>query len=243
MKLSKLLLEILNEASIEQLQQQFADTNKISQKDFDAIKQVTNKGAYATWLVKKVIDKIIKSEDIYKFKDYFAIFDKYKNQFSFKDIFTYQTKNQVSDFISKAVEITDKIANVSGGAGSSNSLVSPQGVKDLESVGIEFLGLVEGYQCFKIPQKLSGNETAWKIYRKYLVKCSGRKEEEDIYKGIHICTMASQEYFDEYLETDDLYVFFNLNDKKSPYQFHYHKNQFKDKNNIDLYDVFGDEED
>jgi len=239
MKLSKLLLEILNEASIEQLQQQFADTNKISQKDFDAIKQVTNKGAYATWLVKKVIDKIIKSEDIYKFKDYFAIFDKYKNQFSFKDIFTYQTKNQVSDFISKAVEIKDKIGDVSGGVESSNSLVSPQGVKDLESVGIKFLGLVEGYQCFKIPQKLSGNETAWKIYRKYLAKCSGREEGE----GIEICTMANQNYFDSYLKTDDLYVFFNLNDKKSPYQFHYHENQFMDKNDSELYDVFGDEED
>jgi hypothetical protein len=239
MKLTKLLLEILNEASIEQLQQQFADTNKISQKDFDAIKQVTNKGAHATWLVKKVIDKIIKSEDIYKFKDYFAIFDKYKNQFSFKDIFTYQTKNQVSDFISKAVEIKDKIGDVSGGVESSNSLVSPQGVKDLESVGIKFLGLVEGYQCFKIPQKLSGNETAWKIYRKYLAKCSGRKEGE----GIYICTMANQEYFDDYLETDDLYVFFNLNDKKSPYQFHYQDNQFMDKNDDILYDVFGDEED
>ena len=33
--------------------------------------------------------------------------------------------------------------------------------------------------------------------------------------------MANQGYFDNYLKTDDLYVFFNLNDKKSPYQFNY----------------------
>jgi hypothetical protein len=237
MKLSKLLLEILNEASIEQLQQQFVDTNKISAKDFENIKQATEKGAYATWLVKKVIDKIIKSEDVYKFKDYFAIFDKYKNQFPLKDVSAYQTKEQVKDFISKAVEIKNKIADVSGEAGSSNNLVSPQGVKALESIGIKFLGLVEGYQCFKIPQELSGNENAWKVYRKYLAKCGGRKEGE----GIEICTMANQEYFDEYLETNDLYVFFNMNDKRSPYQFHYggrgEEDQFMDKNNISLFDI------
>lgn len=235
MKLTILLSEILNEASIEQLQQQFVDTNKISIKDFDSIKQATDsKGAYATWLVKKVTDKIIKSEDIYKFKKYFNIFDKYKNQFPLKDINQYKSKEDIKNFLSKAIEIDNNIAAITGTektSESSNNLVPLHGVKELESVGIKFLGTVDGYQCFKVPQELKGNKQAWKTYRKHLAKCSGRKEGE----GIELCTMADQEYFNEYLSDDDYYIFFNLNDSKSPYQFHYNSEQFMDKNDTPVF--------
>ena len=77
-KLVDLLKETITEASVEQLQTQFVDTGKISQKDFNEIINVTPKTAYITWLAKKVADKIIKPEDIYKYKKYFGIFDRRK---------------------------------------------------------------------------------------------------------------------------------------------------------------------
>lgn len=52
--------------------------------------------------------------------------------------------------------------------------------------------------------------------------------------------MASQKHFDDYLSSGPYYVFFNLNDPKSPYQFHYESNQFMDKNDIDI--ISGDED-
>jgi hypothetical protein len=39
-----------------------------------------NKINYAAWLTKLVGEKIIKSEDVYKYKDYFDIFNKFKDE-------------------------------------------------------------------------------------------------------------------------------------------------------------------
>ena len=36
----------------------------------EIVNAVGNKSAYATWLAKKVADKTIKGEDIYKYKNY-----------------------------------------------------------------------------------------------------------------------------------------------------------------------------
>jgi hypothetical protein len=232
-KFKGILLEILNEASIEQLQQQFVDTNKISPEDFDEIKKASdNQGAYATWLLKKVIDKVIKAEDIYKYKKYFNIFNKYKNKFPYKDINQYKTLGNVEEFIKKAVEIEDTVAQTTGDieTQSASNLVPLKGIEELKSVGINLLGVVDGYQVFKVPESLKGNEQAWKVYRKWLAKCSNRKEGE----GIEICTMASFSHFNNYLQEGPYYVFFNLKDSRSPYQFHYESSQFMDKNDSDI---------
>jgi hypothetical protein len=232
-KLVNLLKEVLTEVSIEQLKTQFVDPGKISQNDFDKIKTVSNnQGAYATWLVKRVIDKIIKNEDIYKYKNYFTIFNKYKNKFIYKDINQYKTKQDIQNFIKTSTEISDAISQSTGNTEPQavSNLVPLKGIEELKSVGISLIGIIDGYQCFKIPQELGGNKEAWKIYKKWLAKCSNRKEGE----GIGICTMADYGYFDQYLETGPLYVFFNLKDSASPYQFHYEENQFMNKNDIDI---------
>ena len=80
-KLVNLLKEALTEVSIEQLKTQFVDSGKISQKDFNEITNITPKTAYITWLAKKVADKIIKAEDIYKYKNYFNTFDRRKKEY------------------------------------------------------------------------------------------------------------------------------------------------------------------
>lgn len=227
-KILNILEQIVSEASIEQLQQQFVDTGKITKEVFDQIVKVTKgKGAYATWMVKRVEDGSIKEEDIYKYGDYIEIFDKYKRQFTSPDINAYKDERSIRDFESKAIEIREKnIEQTGGDKENAANLISSQGIQELNSVGIKFLGVVDGYQCFEVPQSLRGNTEAWKIYRKHLANCSGREQGAKI----EICTMAGQDHFDKYLKDGPYYVFFNLGDPKSPYQFHYESSQFMDKN-------------
>ena len=227
-KILTILEQVVSEASIEQLQQQFVDTGKIEPEVFDEIVKATKgKGAYATWMVKRVEDGSIKGEDIYKYEDYLKIFDKYKRQFPSPDINAYKDERSVRDFESKAIEIRERDVEQTGGdVENAANLVPSQGIQELKSVGIKFLGVVDGYQAFEVPQSLKGNTEAWKIYRKHLANCAGR----DKGAKIEICTMAGQHHFDRELGQDTLYVFFNLGDPKSPYQFSYATNQFMDKN-------------
>lgn len=226
-KISSILEQIVSEASIEQLQQQFVDAEKISQEVFDEIVKVTKgKGAYATWLAAKVDQGLIKDEDIYKYEDFLETFNKRKREFPSPDINAYKDERSVREFEQKAIEIAERdIEQTGGDTANAANLVPPQGIQELNSVGIKFLGTVDGYQCFEVPQSLRGNEEAWKIYRKHLANCSGREQGA----SIRICTMAGQGHFDNYLKTGPYYVFFNLGDPKSPYQFHYESGQFMDK--------------
>lgn len=232
-KLTALLLEILNEASIEQLQQIFVDKNLISSEDFEMIKKASkNKGAYATWLSKKVVDEIISVKDISKYEKYFEIFDKYKDKFPYKDINQYKTQADVSSFEQTATELVDYLSSIGGDDTKSNkNLVSLKGIEELKQVGISLIGIVDGYQCFKVPRDLYNDRNAWTIYRKWLARCSGRDEEEG---KIEICTMGGFDHFQSYLSKDDFYVFFNMADSNSPYQFEYATNDFKDRKDRDL---------
>jgi len=227
-RITSILEQIVSEASIEQLKQQFVDTEKISQEVFDEIVKVTKgKGAYATWMIKRVEDGSIKGEDIYKYEDYIETFDRYKREFPSPDINAYKDERSIREFEAKAIEIRERgIEQTGGDVENTANLVPAKGIQELNSVGIKFLGLVDGYQCFEVPQSLRGNTEAWKIYRKHLANCSGREQGAKI----EICTMAGQSHFDNYLQKGPYYVFFNLGDPKSPYQFHYESNQFMDKN-------------
>jgi hypothetical protein len=238
-KLTALLLEILNEASIEQLQQIFVDKNLISSEDFEMIKKASkNKGAYATWLSKKVVDEIISVEDISKYEKYFEIFDKYKDKFPYKDINQYKTQADVSSFEQTAIELVDYLSSIGGDDTKSNkNLVSLKGIEELKQVGISLIGIVDGYQCFKVPRDLYDDRNAWTIYRKWLARCSGRDEEDEEgnKKGkIEICTMGGFNHFQSYLSRGNFYVFFNMADSKSPYQFAYESSEFMDKNDTPL---------
>jgi hypothetical protein len=228
--LFSLFEQIVSEASIEQLKQQFVDTEKISPEVFDAIVKATNgKGAYATWMIKRVEDETIKDEDIYKYEDYLKFFDKFKREFPSPDINAYKDERSIRDFEQKAIQLRERgIEQTGGDVNNASNLVPPKGIQELNEVGIKFIGTVDGYQCFLIPNSAKGNTKAWETYRKYLANCSGR----DQGAKIEICTMASQGHFDRYLTEygGDYYVFFNLGDPKSPYQFHYESNQFMDKN-------------
>lgn len=230
-KLQTLLKEILlNEVSIEQLKQQFVDTGKLTQEVFDQIVDATNsKSAYTTWMCKQVYEEIIKEEDIYKYEEYFRVFEKYKRAYPKQDINQYKTFRDVDTFNAKSIEVIDMLGKNQKPEGedgedvedNSKNLLTPTQIKSLTEVGIKYLGTVEGYQSFEIPSSLAGDNEAFKRYKNLIGQCSGG--------AIQICTIANMEYFTKYLKDGNLYVFFNLGDPQSPYQFHYESSQFMDR--------------
>lgn len=224
-----LIEEMLSEVSFDMLYQQYVESGKLTDEVFNQIQQASNdKSAYGTWLAKKVATHVVKAEDLDRFSEYFKIFDRFKKKFPFPDINQYKTEDAVDTFIERALEIEQGESERTGGASpeQSKNLISSKGISDLRSVGIKFLGVIDGYQIFKVPMTAKGDEKAFNIYRKYLAQCKGR----DTGDSIRICTMANQSYFDRYLNSGPYYVIYNLNDSKSPYQFHYESNQFMDKN-------------
>lgn len=224
LKLTNLFENILFEAGVDDLRKNFVESGKIDSAIFDEIVKVSgNKYAYALWLIKKVLDKIVKTEDIYKYEKYFNIFSKYKNQYKFNDINQYKTEESVREFEFNSIKIIDDIraSQSDDGDKSKENLVTFNNIRKLESVGIKFLGVVDGYQCFKIPKELKNDENAYKIYKNVLGDAGG--------KEIAICTIANFDLFKRYLGQDDFYVFFNKADDLSPYQFCYNAKEFKDR--------------
>ena len=224
------ITEVINEIGIDQLHSNWVDSGKLSEEDFQEIVAISPKSSYITWIIPRVVGtkKVIKSinqEDVYKWKEYLSIFEKYKHLFPSKDINSYKLPIHVSKLMAKAIEIRDQQFQGEEGKGG-DDLLNPTQIKNLKEVGINLLGMVDGYQCFKVPQNARGNDGAYKRYKNILGQCSGG--------GIDICTIANQNYFNDYLTDDDYYVFFNKKDPQSPYQFHYASSEFKDRNNIGL---------
>jgi len=222
----KTLTTLLIEITLDQVRDAYVGP-ELSAKEFDKIyNDITNKKlAYTQWLAKNIVKKIIKAEDIDRFKSFFDVFEKNKKNFPKSDINQYKTEGDIKDFITTAQSEREKNIKVTGGD-TNKSLVSRNDVDKLESVGIKLLGLQDGYQIFKVPQSLKGNKQGWNIYKEVLGRCAGR----DQGAKIDLCTMAASNYFDRYLQDGPYYVIFNLADPKSPYQFHYESNQFMDKN-------------
>lgn len=225
LKLINILENIILESKIESLKKDYVDSGKITQDVFDlVINSSVGQYGYALWLIKRVIDNIILPEDLYKYEKYFKVFDRFKKKFPSNDIFAYKTSQQVKEFVLKCIEIIDTI-NVGTDSGSDDNLVSGADILKLKEFGIKLIGMVDGYQCFKVPQKLADNETAYKVYKKILGDAGG--------KTIEICTMGSFSHFQNHLKEDDFYVFFNKSDDLSPYQFGYVQEQFKDRNDTE----------
>lgn len=234
MKLLHLVEQIVIENyKIDQLKVQFVDGGLVSEKCFNEIIEMFPTSFVNRWLLTMVSRKNIKEEDVYKFKEYIDIYSKNNKKFPISDLGQIKTAEQVRDFVKKAIEIRESAIKAVGGEESKvdvKNLVSPNEIDKLKAVGINFLGVVDGYQCFEVPKELKGNEQAFTTYKNILGRCAGR----DQGAKIDICTMAGQNMFDHYLSTGPYFVFFNLGDPKSPYQFHYETSQFMDKNDNPL---------
>ena len=199
---------MLTEVSVEQLKTQFVDSGKLFQEDFDEIVNTTPKTAYITWLAKKVADKIIKTEDIYKYKKYFNIFDRRKKEYPFADINQYKTQNDLSQFISKSVEIADK---------ESKDVSQQKGVSKEDKYKEFYIGSVDGFKVYELPQG-----------RKDLYGASC-----ELGSGTEWCTATgkTREHFDHYISKDSLFIFIKSDEK---YQFSYETDSFMDKNDVNV---------
>ena len=206
MKLSSLLKEILTEASIDQLQSQFVDTKKISQEDFDKIKDATGgKGAYATWMTKKVADKVLKGEDISKWKVYFQIFNRRKKDFKSPDIYDYTNQTDIRQFIEKAIELRDE---------EGKDPTKKKGVSKTDKFSDLKIGEVDGFDVYEIPKG-----------RKDLYNTSC-----ELGSGTEWCTATGNTsiYFKQYIDEGPLYIFMKPGSDEK-YQFHFESGQFMDK--------------
>ena len=192
--------------SLDDIKSQFVDTNKISQKDFtEIVNAVGNKSAYATWLAKKVADKTIKGEDIYKYKNYFTIFDRRKKNYPSSDINSYKSAQDISTFIKTSVEI----ANAEKADPSQQ-----KGVTRSDKYKEFYMGSVDGFDVYELPK---GKKDL------YGVSC-------ELGSGTEWCTATgkTRSYFDDYIAKGPLFIFIKPGSDEK-YQFSYEGNQFMDK--------------
>lgn len=206
MKLKTILYEIITEVSIEQLKQHFVESGKITPEDFQEITKATKeKGAYATWLCKKVADKLIKSEDIYKWEKYFDVFNRNKQKFSNPDINAYKTSNDLANLVKTAVEISKK----------EEADPSQQtGVSKADKYKEFYIGTVDGFNIYEIPKG-----------RKDLYGASC-----ELGSGTEWCTATgkTRHHFDTYIAQGPLFIIVKPGSDEK-YQFHYESGQFMDK--------------
>lgn len=240
MKFIELLESIvIDEAHIDNIRNKFVGDGKpISEELYQEISTVSlGKPAIITWMISRIVDNSILPEDVYKYKEYFHIFNKYKNLFPKKDLLQIKNPEDVIEFRRKCTEIREKDAasQSQGQKGEVNkdSYVSMGEMKKLEDVGIKFLGMCDGYQVFEVPNECKDSEEAYTTYKNILGRCSGR----DKGAKIDICTIANIGHFKDYLEKypgSSYFVAFNMSDSQSPYQIHFESQQYMDKNDNPL---------
>lgn len=211
MKLRALLNEIiLFEISLDQIKAQFVDTGKLSPQDFEQIKDASGgEGAYATWLTARVVGSkkqkpLIKSEDIYKYKNYLRIFKTKRKEFPFTDINQIKSPQDLSQFISTAVDLRNQ---------EEEDPSKIKGVSKQEKYSKFKIGAVDGFTVYKIPQNSPD----------YNASC-------ELGSGTEWCTATgkTKKYFKDYIKKGPLYIFDNGRGEK--YQFHYESASFMDKN-------------
>ena len=222
--------------SEEQLKTKYVDSELIPQNQFNEILKVTKKPFYRGWLLDMVYSGFIKNEDVYKFEHYFKVFDKFKQHYPIKDLGQIKTIEGVDEFEKKSKDIIIKQQDSEKvDTASKENLVSTNNIQKLESVGVKYLSMVDGYQSFQVPPEVKDSKETWNMYREILGRCSGR----DKGQLISICTMAGFLSFQNYLNWhrgSSYYVFYNMGDSLSPYQIHFETNQYMDKNNDPIND-------
>ena len=235
---------------IQQLKDKYVGEGKpMTEEDFNKIQEVSGgKFNNIAWLSKRVGTGMIKAEDIYKFQEYFQIFEKNKKKFTHKDLNLYKTAEDLQKFIDEVIQTREGDIVFDEITGKDN-FVSQADIEKLESTGgAKYLGIFDNekmkYQVFQI---FGIDQKTWKTYRDVLGKCKGRNRGAKI----EICTIGDYRYFRNYLtdrKGSSYFLLYNLDDPKSPYQLHFESGQFMDKNDnsniginqIKFYEFVGD---
>lgn len=247
MSLSRNIRTILLEdlaLQIQQLKDKYVGEGKpLKDEEFQKIQDLSHGKFYIlAWLTKKIGTNLLKSEDLYKWKEYIDIFEKNKKKFKFQDLNLYKTAEDLQNFIETVIQIKEgdvKYEDIP----QSSAFLSKNEVEKLTSTGgNKYLGFwkpenglkaagSDGYQVFEISEPTREN---WKVYRDLLGRCKGREKGA----SIEICTIAHFNYFKDYLKSDKgskYIVLFNLNDPLSPYQLHVESQQFMNKNDVERF--------
>lgn len=247
MDLRELILQILNEQVnplLLQLKEKYVGEGKLfSEDEFKQVEDVTgNKWYLIAWLTKRVAQNLIKKEDIYKWKEYFQIYEKNKNKFEHKDLNLYKSAEDMQKLLDNIIQVREgdiKFEEIS----TKDNFVSQSDIEKMEAGGgIKYIGIwkpskglkdlnADGYQVFDVSEPTEQN---WKLYRDILGRCKGRNRGAKI----DICTIGNFGYFQRYLKNDkgsSYFVLFNLNDPMSPYQLHVESSQFMNKNDSERY--------
>jgi hypothetical protein len=207
------LKTLLFEVSIDQLKTQFVDTGKISDSEFTEIVDASGgKSAYATWLTKQVASKIIKPEDLYKYNAYFKIFDRRKREYVYQDINQYKTPQDITQFISKSVEIANK---------EKADPSQQKGVAKTDRYAEFKIGEVDGFTVYELPKgRLDLYNTSCQLG-----------------KGTEWCTATekTEEYFEQYIKKGPLFVFIKPGSTEK-YQFSYEGGHYMDKDDNPITD-------
>jgi len=207
----KLQRQFLIEVSIEDLKKQFVDTKKVTEEDFKEVVSVTgNKSAYATWLIKKVADGLVKGEDICKYKDYFNIFDRQKRKYPSQDINQYKTEKDLTTFIDTSIQLQGEEAEDPS---------KQKGISKEDKYKQYYIGSVDGFNVYKLPENSP---------QLYGTSC-------ELGTGTQWCTATgnTRAHFDSYIEQGPLYIFIKPGTNEK-YQFHYESNSFMDKNDRNI---------
>ena len=214
--------DFIFESPLDDFKTKYVGVNKqLPESLFDEIKELfNNKTNIIIWVVKNIINGLISYKDIYKFKDYFKIFDNYRSNFKINSISSIKTESDLYDFVEKCLDIQK---NTDLG----ESYVSYRDILKLKDVGISYLGVEDGYQIFEVPSSLRESEKAFNTYRNILGRCKNRETEK-----VSFCTVAHYRFFKSYLRRDSLFVLFNMDDPMSPYQvFGLRGKEFKGRDN------------
>lgn len=232
----------------------FVDKGKVSKEDADAILSLPGKANILMWLGRLVAKGYVDSSEIESFRGYLTTFesvnkpgvtDELKDIFRNKGIFTksfniteLKTPEEIESFISACDEYNEERGKLGLGSEGSKGLLTPAEVAELRDADIPLLGVVDNFQIFKVS---STSDESYNAYRKILLNCAGPliPSTVDSTKMVKVamCT-TGRSHFDKYLRDNkgsSYYVIYNYDDFDSPYQFHYESNQFKNRENKEIF--------
>jgi hypothetical protein len=221
---------LLEASQEEMLRNNFVDTNVVSEEEFETIKRLFNKMSYRVWILESIKNALINVDDILYYVDYFPEFERYRQYYPIRDIKKIKTLGDVErfEYISKMIlrGYKDLIQQGMDSLSIKGEIISDDEIKELKSVGINYLGFYDEYQVFQIPQKDGDIKDVWEKYRNILGKCNSK-----IGGLSKFCTYKGPEALSNYIKSAPLYIFYNVDDALSPYQLHYGKKEFMDRTN------------
>jgi len=205
------LKTILLEISLDQIKTQFVDSGKITDSEFTEIVDASGgKTAYATWLTKQVVNKLIKPEDLYKYNAYFKVFNRRKREYVFNDINQYKTQQDLNSFIVKSIELSSQ---------EQKDPSQQKGIAKSDKYKEFYMGSVDGFDVYKLPKGRTDL---------YGTSCK-------LGSGTEWCTATGnvRSHFDNYIEKGPLFIFMKPGTDEK-YQFNYESKSFMDKDDISI---------